>query len=56
MSSSMQLELRERIYACHYKINDLHGVILHGDHQHGAFCAGADLSEVQALANYVKIV
>ena len=54
MTSSMQLELRNKLELLHKESKNLHGVVLCGDPQNKAFCAGADLNEVKALAEYFK--
>ena len=54
MTSSMQIELRNKLDLVHQASKNLHGVVLYGDPKNKAFCAGADLNEVKTLAEYFK--
>ena len=54
MTSSMQIELRNKLDLIHKESKNLHGVVLYGDPKNKAFCAGADLNEVKILAEYFK--
>lgn len=54
MTSTMQLEFREKLETVQRESTDLHGLVLYGDRRNKAFCAGADLNEVKAMAEYFK--